>query len=189
MYGFSRIALSNYWLFRPLLDRKFEKVPSMNALIRTTTAPTMVAAGMKDNVLPGNASATVNFRLLPGDTIADVKAHIRKTVANDAVRISDYGNFNTEASNVASAAAPEFVQLSRTVQEIFPSAVVAPGLMIGASDSRHMQSLSPNVFKFTPLQASPEDLTRFHGTNERVSVTAYSEMIRFYHQLAKNTAQ
>lgn len=189
MEGFNRIALSNYWLFRPMLDRKLEKVPSMNALMRTTTAPTMVSAGMKDNVLPGHASATVNFRLLPGDTIADVKEHIRKTVANDAVRISDYGDFNTEASNVASPAAPEFAHLSKTVQEIFPGVVVAPGLMIGASDSRHMQSLSPNVFKFTPLQANPEDLTRFHGTNERVAVTAYSEMIRFYHQLAKNTAQ
>lgn len=189
MDGFNRIALSNYWLFRPMLDRKLEKIPSMNALMRTTTAPTMVSAGMKDNVLPGNASATVNFRLLPGDTIADVKEHIRKTVANDVVRVSEYGNFNIEASNVASTAAPEFAHLSRTVQEIFPGVVVAPALMIGATDSRHMRSLSPNVFKFTPLQASPEDLTRFHGTNERVSVAAYAEMIRFYHQLAKNTAQ
>jgi carboxypeptidase PM20D1 len=189
MDGFNRIALSNYWLFRPMLDRKLEKIPSMNALMRTTTAPTMVSAGNKDNVLPGTASATVNFRLLPGDTIADVKAHIQKTVANDAVRVSEYGNFNIEASNVASTAAPEFAHLSRTVQEIFPGVVVAPALMIGATDSRHMRSLSSNVFKFTPLQASPEDLTRFHGTNERISVAAYAGMIRFYHQLAKNTAQ
>src|SRR3954469_1567716 len=68
MKGFNRVILSNLWLFKPLLLREFEKTGPSEATIRTTTALTIFNAGDKDNVLPGNAEATVNFRLMPGDT-------------------------------------------------------------------------------------------------------------------------
>ena len=72
MHGFGRIALSNLWLFGPLVQRQLEAGASTNAMLRTTTALTIAQAGNKDNVLPGRAEATVNFRLLPGDSQASV---------------------------------------------------------------------------------------------------------------------
>ena len=68
MSGFNRVVLSNLWLFKPLLLREFAKSGPTEAMVRTTTALTIFNAGDKDNVLPGNAEATVNFRLIPGDT-------------------------------------------------------------------------------------------------------------------------
>ncbi|MGO4378837.1 M20 family peptidase [Pseudoduganella sp. RAF19] len=187
MSGFNRVALSNFWLFSPVLERVMVKTPSVNALMRTTTALTMVNAGVKDNVLPGSASATVNFRLLPGDTLTDVKDHMRKVIGNDAIRISDATTYNAEASHVASVDGVAYGIVNRTVREVFPDAVVAPGLMVAATDSRHFEAVSDNILKFGPVRATSEDLPRFHGTNERMSVKNYGDMIRFYHQLARNS--
>jgi carboxypeptidase PM20D1 len=59
--------------------------------------------------------------------------------------------------------------------------------MVAATDSRHFGEVSDNILKFSPVRARPEDLPRFHGTNERMSVKNYADMIRFYHQLARNS--
>ncbi|WP_426340242.1 M20 family peptidase [Pseudoduganella sp. S-14] len=188
MSGMNRVALSNFWLFKPMLERMLAKTPSTNALIRTTTALTIVNAGVKDNVLPGTASATVNFRLLPGDTLAAVEQHMRKAIGNDRIRITPEGDFNTEASRVARQDGAPFAAVNRTIRQVFPDVVVTPGLMIGATDSRYFDGMSDSVLKFGPVRAHPEDLPRFHGTNERMSVKGYADMIRFYHQLLKNSA-
>jgi len=188
MGGVNRVVLSNFWLFSPLLERMLVKTPSVNALTRTTTALTVVNAGMKDNVLPGTASATVNFRLLPGDTLAQVKEHVRSAIGNDAIRISDAVSSNTEASRVARQDGTGYAAVNRTIREVFADVVVAPGLMVGATDSRYFDKMSDSVLKFGPVRATPEDLPRFHGTNERMSVKGYADMIRFYHQLLKNSS-
>jgi len=188
MGGLNRVVLSNFWLFSPLLERTLVKSPGINALMRTTTALTIVNAGVKDNVLPGTASATVNFRLLPGDTLAGVQQHMQSVIGNDRIRISPDGSSNSEASRVARQDGAGYATVNRTVREVFPDAVVAPGLMIGATDSRYFDQMSDSVLKFGPVRAGPEDLPRFHGTNERMSVKGYADMIRFYHQLLKNSA-
>lgn len=188
MTGMNRVALSNFWLFKPMLERMLTRTPSVNALVRTTTALTIVNAGVKDNVLPGAASATVNFRLLPGDKLAGVEQHMHQVIGNDKIRISPDGDFNTEASRVARLDSAAFTAVNRTIRQVFPDVVVAPGLMIGATDSRYFDGMSDSVLKFGPVRAHPEDLPRFHGTNERMSVKGYADMIRFYHQLLKNSA-
>jgi carboxypeptidase PM20D1 len=81
MSGFSRVALSNLWLFGPVVQKQLEGASSTNAMLRTTTALTIVNAGNKENVLPGRAEATVNFRLLPGDTQEGVLEHMHSKVA------------------------------------------------------------------------------------------------------------
>jgi carboxypeptidase PM20D1 len=185
MGGVNRVVLSNLWLFAPLLERQLAQTPSTNALLRTTTALTVVHAGNKENVLPGNAKALVNFRLRPGDSVAGVLAHARNVVADDAISLSVEPGAS-EPSPVSPSAAPQFALLARTAREVFPGAIVAPALVLGATDARHYAALSENVYRFSPVRAGPSDLARFHGTNERISVSNYAEMIRFYHQLLKN---
>jgi carboxypeptidase PM20D1 len=82
-----RIALANLWLLRPLVARGLTGDPSSAALVRTTTALTIVDAGQKDNVLPGRARAVVNFRLLPGDTVAGTIARAREIVGDPRVEL------------------------------------------------------------------------------------------------------
>jgi len=182
MSGFNRVVLSNLWLFKPLLLREFEKSGPTEATVRTTTALTIFNAGDKDNVLPGNAEAVVNFRLLPGDTQASVTEHVRKTVANAKIEIKPYPG-NTDPPPVTGTASASYRALNTTIREVFPDSLVAPGLMVAATDSRHYAGVTDNIFRFSPVRANAEDLKRFHGTNERLSIANYADMIRFYRRL------
>lgn len=185
--GLNRYALTNRWLLEPLLQRQLERGASTNALLRTTTALTIFNAGNKDNVLPGQAEAVVNFRLLPGDSQAKVLEHVRQTIANPAIEIQPLAGAS-EPSRVSSTASEGYRAIERTVRETMPGTVVAPGLMLGATDARHFEPFSKNVYRFSPVRAKPEDLARFHGTNERISTANLAELIRFYHRLIQQSA-
>mgnify|MGYP003693879807 CR=1 FL=1 len=77
--------------------------------------------------------------------------------------------------------------LNRTIREVFPDVIVAPGLMVAATDSRHYTGITDKIFRFSPVRANSDDLKRFHGTNERLSVEGYADMIRFYRRLIENS--
>jgi carboxypeptidase PM20D1 len=187
MRGFNRVVLSNLWLFKPLLLREFEKRGPTEAMTRTTTALTIFNAGDKDNVLPGNAAASVNFRLMPGDSQASVTDHVRRTINDDRISIEPFAG-NAEPTPITNIASPSYQALNRTIREIFPDVVVAPGLMLAGTDSRHYTGVADNIFRFSPVHANSDDLKRFHGTNERLSIEGYADMIRFYRRLLENAA-
>jgi len=187
MSGMNRVFLSNMWLFKPVIEQQLKKVASTNATLRTTTALTVFNAGNADNVLPGRAKATVNFRLLPGDTSDALIAHVGEVVRNPAITIEKVPGFS-EASKVAATDAAGFRLINKTLRQLHPDVIVAPGLMIAATDSRYFDGIADNVYKFSPVRAKPEDLKRFHGTNERISTANYVELIQFYHQLISNSA-
>jgi carboxypeptidase PM20D1 len=184
MSGFQRVALSNLWLFGPLVQAQLEKGASTNAMLRTTTALTIVNAGNKDNVIPGEAQATVNFRLLPGDTTQSVMQHVRSKTGERFELMALPGA--ADPSPVSPTESASYQMLHRTVRAVFPGALVAPGLMIAATDSRHFAAVSDHVYRFSPVRAKPEDLARFHGTNERIAESNLGELVRFYHQLLRN---
>lgn len=192
MSGFSRVALSNLWLFGPLVQKQLEAGASTNAMLRTTTALTIVNAGNKDNVLPGRAEATVNFRLLPGDSkeqvMERVKAQVTQATGSDKFELFALPGA-VDASKVAPTDSAQYRLINRTIREVFPGTLVAPGLMIAATDSIHFGEISDHIFKFSPVRAKPEDLPRFHGTNERIASANLTELIRFYHRLLTLGAQ
>ncbi|MES2948399.1 MAG: M20 family peptidase [Pseudomonadota bacterium] len=193
MGGFSRVALSNLWLFGPVVQKQLEGAASTNAMLRTTTALTIVNAGNKENVLPGRAEATVNFRLLPGDTKEQVLDHVRNQITQAVGGADKFELFAlpgaVDASKVAPTDSAQYKTLNKTVREIFPDALVAPGLMVAATDSIHYSDISDHIFKFSPVRANAEDLKRFHGTNERLATKNYADAIRFYHRLLSETAK
>lgn len=187
MSGFGRVALSNLWLFGPVVRKQLEAGASTSAMLHTTTALTIVSAGNKENVLPGRAEATVNFRLLPGDTRDSVMAHVKQTVANERVELKMLPGA-TEPSKVAPTASASYRLVERTVRELFPGTIVAPGLMIGGTDSQHFEIVADHIYKFSPVRAKAEDLPRFHGTNERITTANLADLIRFYHRLVSQAA-
>jgi carboxypeptidase PM20D1 len=136
--------------------------------------------------LPGRANATVNFRVLPGETSDAVVEHVTQAMANPAIKIEKAAGFS-EPSKVAATDAPGFQLVAKTLRQLHPDVIVAPGLMVGGTDSRWFDGVADNVYKFSPVRAKPEDLKRFHGTNERISIANYVELIQFYHQLIGNT--
>lgn len=184
-----KLVFANLWLFRPLVERQLSSSPGTNASIRTTTAVTMIAGGVKDNVLPGRASAVVNFRILPGESIENVITHARNVIDDPRVRIERYGNDFDEPSGVSDVNSDEFKVINETIRQVFPNTVVAPALVVGATDSKHYARLTKNVYRFLPYQFNDEDISRLHGKNERLSVKTYLQGVRFYYQLINNTAR
>ena len=188
MSGFSRVALSNLWLLGPIVQKQLEAGAGTNAMMRTTTALTVVSAGSKDNVLPGQAEATVNFRLLPGDSIASITEHVKRAAGSERFELTALPGA-AEPSKVTPTDSESYRLINRTVRELFPGTVVAPGLMIGGTDSRHFADVADHIYKFSPVRAKPEDLARFHGTDERISTANLAELIRFYHRLLEQGAK
>ncbi|MCI0411931.1 M20 family peptidase [bacterium] len=184
----SRFFVVNRWLFNPLLVFGFSKLRAGNAMVRTTTAVTMFNGGVKENVLPSHATATVNFRIRPGETVKDVTNHIRKTIANEKIKISERPNA-MNPSPVSSLEAQQFEMLHRTIKQLYPSVIVVPGVVIGATDARHYTRICNNVYRFSPYRVTMEDFRGVHGTDERIQVQNYLDMIRFYVQFLHNAAQ
>jgi carboxypeptidase PM20D1 len=184
----ARLALANEWLFAPLLIRQLAASPVTNALIRTTTAPTIVQGGVKENVLPSEATAVVNFRLAPGDTVAAVKRHVEQTVADPDVAIADYSGPGAEATPVADADGPGYRMITQAIHAVAPQAMVAPGLVVTGTDSKHYSRVSAAAYRFTPMRLTTTDIGRIHGTDERIAVANYGELISFYVALVRAAA-
>lgn len=183
-----RAVFANLWLTRPLVVRTLAAAPGSNAMIRTTTAPTIFQAGTKENVLPSRARAVVNFRILPGDSVAGVVAHVRRVVGDTAVRVRAMEGFSSEPSPVSRTDDETYRLLERSIRQAAPDALVAPYLVVGGTDARHYHALSDHVYRFLPLRMTSEDLGRMHGTDERVAVADYLAAIGFFRQLLLNTA-
>ena len=90
---------------------------------------------------------------------------------------------------MSSASAPAYQLLERTVREIFPGVLVAPGLVVAGTDSRHFEGIADQVYRFMPVRFTPQDLPRVHGTDERIAITQLTEMVRFYHRLVQQAAR
>jgi carboxypeptidase PM20D1 len=176
----SKLALSNLWALRPIVKAQLGGSETLGAAIRTTTAITMFNAGVKDNVVPAMATATVNFRVLPGDTTDDVLAHVKSAIADDRVVTSAQEGSRTEPSKVSRADSRGFGLLARTVREIFPGTVVAPSLVLGATDGRFYAKVADDVYRFVPFRFSPSDISRIHGKDERLAVAGLADGARFY---------
>jgi carboxypeptidase PM20D1 len=180
-----KAVISNRWLLEPVLVGQLGKGGATNAMVRTTTAATIISGGTKDNVLPSEAKATVNFRILPGSTIQDVVDHVTEVVADPAISIAvKQGN---EPSQVSDPSSESYGQIHKTISEVLPDVIVAPGLMLAGSDSKHYEQLAENNYRFIPMRFGPDDLGRVHGTNERIMIDNYGEIIQFYIRLMENT--
>jgi carboxypeptidase PM20D1 len=182
-----RMAFANTWLFGPLIRRQLAAAPSTDAALRTTTAPTMLEGSPKDNVLPIRAHGVINFRILPGETVETVTDRVRRTIDDPRVALSVHG-FGSDPSPVSPSDDATFALLHRTIREVFPDVLVAPYLVLGATDARHYAGLGEHVYRFLPVRADSEDLSRIHGTDERVSIRDHAEGIRFFRRLILNFA-
>ena len=181
-----RLALANLWLFGGMVEERLGYIPHTNAALRTTTAPTMFHAGVKENVLPQTARAVVNFRIHPDDSVQDVLDYVRETIVNDDIEIRVMEGAR-EPSPITPTSSESFQAMKHTIHEIFPGIPVAPSMFLAATDARHFPEVTENLFRFRPIRARPDDAGRIHGTDERIGIENFGEMIAFYIRMMKNT--
>ena len=183
----ARVAFANLWLTEPLILRQLTGATATAASVRTSTAPTIFHAGTKDNVLPQTARASVNHRILPGDTVAGVVARDRATIGDPKIEVSARLGAR-EPTQVSPTDGPAFAALQRAIVRAYPDAIVAPGLTVAGTDSRNYGELTPAVFRFSPMVVKPTDLSRIHGTDERMPVADYLRAIAFYEAMLEEAA-
>ncbi len=178
-----RVVFANRWLFNPLLESILSGAPSTDAMLRTTTAPTMLSGSSKENVLAAEATATVNFRLHPRDTVDDVIAHVRAVVDDEGIEIRVNDGFATPASPVSSTDTTGYRDIEGSIRAAFGPLATVPGLTIAATDARHYATAADAAYRINPFKITSDDLLRFHGINERLSIENLERGINFYGSL------
>lgn len=184
----TKLAVSNLWLFGPLVERQLSAKPSGDALLRTTIAPTMIQGGVSATVLPTQATAKLNLRLLPGDTVESAVNHLRDSIDDPRVSLSPL-DVPREASPVSPIDTDPFRTLQTTIHQVFPDVVVAPFVLVGGTDTVHYTDLCEHIYRFIPARLSDRDTKRFHGVDERIAIENYFEILQFFHQFIKNASR
>ena len=180
---FEKMQLSNLWLFEKWVLHNMTQNRSSNALVRTTLVPTVVNSGVRDNVIPTFATAMVNSRILPGETPNSVKSYVEKIVNDTNVKISIYPNYETMPSTTTEINSAAFKRVESAIHAVVKDVVVAPMLMVGATDSRNYRTLSDGVINFTPLT----DAKGYHGIDERMLISDYEKCFNYYTFLIKGS--
>ena len=181
-----QFVIANNWLFKRVLVNQLSKSAQMNAMLRTTHAATMINGGIKDNILPSLATAKINLRLLPGDTIESAIAYINKVVDDPRVEVKvDEENGGWEASKVSAIDTPAYLSLELVARQMFNNVTVAPLVFPAATDSRHYQPICDNIFKFSPITLAGDELSGMHGINERISQKSLVGLVAFYMRIMR----
>jgi carboxypeptidase PM20D1 len=181
----NKMAFANQWLFEKLIIQKYQATNTGNALVTSTSAATLLQSGMKENVIPMIAKATINFRLLPGDDDKTVRDYLKNTIADDRIEISMSKDFSP-ATSISPTNNKAYQDISKTIKEVFHNTIVAPSLMIAATDQKHYTGISENRYRFLPVQLNATALKGIHGINEKVGIDNYQLIIQFYEQLIQN---
>lgn len=174
------IPLLNPWLFKPLIVMLCNHIPSMNALVRTTLAITMVEGSSATNIIANSASAVANIRTLPGESTEKIVERVKRTVADDKIEISVIDD--SIRSRVSPIHGEGFEILEKTIRQVF-AAVPTPYLMTGGSDALYYEAICDHVYRFTPALMNVSELQRMHNVDERFSLENLGKAIDFYQAL------
>lgn len=176
--GLKKFILKNINIFFPIFKNKLAKDSMLNAMLRTTFAFTMCKGSDAPNVIPQEASAVVNVRILPGDTIEEVIEHIKKV--NTGIDFSMEKLMGENPAPLSSCKSQAFEALKKTILKTFPSALIMPYLMVGATDARHYRTLSSNIYRFSAMLLAKDEIDTIHAANEKISLTNLQKLMDFY---------
>lgn len=181
-----RLVTCNMPLLRPLLLEVCKQIPFAACLVRTTTAVTMAQGSPAANVLPQRASATVNFRAMPGTTKDDLVKHIRSVVKNDNLEINVLNA--KEASTFSPTDSRSFKIIGDLCKSLVPNSIVAPYLVMGGTDAYHYEPICKNIYRYAPFVVDLELLRCTHGTNERLPIDCMEKALIFFKNYIKRAS-
>ena len=182
-----RMAVANEWLFEPLLVRQLAATPAGAAMLHTTIAPTMLRGSPKENVLPQDAAAWINYRIAPGTTSAEVIARARHATDGLDVQI-DWTRPPYEAPPVSSATSRGYGIIASLAAD-GGRTPVAPGLVTATTDSRAFAGIAEDIYRFQPIVASIREFEMIHGTDEHLTLENLQRLTDFYSRLIATAAR
>ena len=165
-----------------------EANPTWNSMLRDSIAPTMLRAGIRSNVVPSEARATLNIRLLPGDSIEALVEELKKLVSDPQIRF--------EVERAARPPAPPssieselYRSIERTTAEVFPGAIVMPLMSTGATDSAQLRLRNVQAYGLLPFPLTDEDDRRMHADDERIPLGALRKGIEYLYRVVEQFAR
>lgn len=178
-----KFAMANRFAFGWMMEGISQDDVMFNALIRTTTAPTMLNGSIKENVMPTEASVVFNFRIHPSNSAKELGDHIENVLEGiDGLDIEFLRDgIWSEPSPVASVDGTPYRNLASVASNVGGGVPVIPGMVVGATDARFAALVAnDNIFRFVPAFYTPEDIGRYHGLNERLSLENLERMMTGY---------
>jgi len=164
-----------------------EANPLWNSMLRDTIAPTMLSAGVRANVIPSEARANLNIRLLPGDTIDVLVAELAKLVSDPQIRF--------EVQPDAGLAAPPsslendfYATITKAASQEFSGAPVLPFMSAGATDSAQLRLHSVQSYGLSPFPMADEDSRRMHADDERIPLASFDKGVDFISRIVAEFA-
>jgi len=144
--------------------------PVFDAVLRTGISATVVNGGIRSNVIPTEATALLNIRTLPGESIDTVVARLRTAIDDSRVdvAITDRGDDAPESDFTS----PMFAAIAETVKELAPEMVTVPYMSTGATDSARLRQLGMQAFGVLPFPMDQSDEDRMHGNDERIPLAS-----------------
>jgi carboxypeptidase PM20D1 len=173
-----KLVLKNQWLFKPLIMKFLSISGETNAFIRTTTAATMAEGSNLINVMPKHAKAWLSIRLMPGDTSDEVVKRLSKITKKYDVTVKAI--YSIEASPISQTDCESYKLVKDTILAVFKDCAVSQYIMPAATDSRHFCNITPNVYRFSPLIMTKEELASIHKENERIPVQTLDKCVEFF---------
>ncbi len=151
----------------PEFAARFFRIPSNRGRVRNTLSITMLEGSNKLNVIPAQASATFDMRLLPGEDPEAAVADLARVVANPAIKFTHGGPPSFGSSPVTH---PLFDAVRTVAAELSPGSVVAPVMLTASTDCGWFRSRGMPCYGFVPFALTAADATTIHGNNERISI-------------------
>jgi carboxypeptidase PM20D1 len=182
-----RMAVANEWLFEPLLVRQIAATAAGAATLHTTIAPTMLRGSPKENVLPQDAAAWINYRIAPGTTSQEVLERARRATDGLDVQV-EWVRPPYEAPPVSSATSRGY-QIVAALAADGGRTPVAPGLVTATTDSRSFAAMAEDVYRFQPIVASIREFEMIHGTDEHLTLDNLQRLTDFYTRLIGTAAR
>ncbi len=177
-----RPLLTNAERLSAVLPRVLTKVgPEAASMVRTSIAVTQLSGSPAQNVIASSATATVNLRIAPGDSVESSIAHVRKAIGDPDMTI-DVLDAN-EPSPISRIDDAGYAVMESTIAEVFPEAIVTPYLMMAATDARFYTRVCERVFRFSPFLMSKPQRESIHSYDERIGVDDFIRGIGWYRLL------
>ncbi len=148
--------------------------PLWNSMLRDSIAPTILTAGVRANVIPSEARANLNIRLLPGHTIDTLLADLAKLVNDPQVRFEVQPDAGL-AAPPSSLESDFYATIAKAAAQEFPNAPVLPFMSAGATDSAQLRLHNVQAYGVMPFPLTDEDFRRMHGDDERLPLASFDK--------------
>ncbi len=155
-----------------------------NALVRTTVAVTRLEGSAASNVLATRVLAHLNIRIALGETVGSTVERLRRVIGDPSVELRVLPG-GADPSPVSRVDDDAYATVAAAAKAAYPDAVVAPYLMVQASDSRHFAEICDSVYRFMPFDVTREELAALHAADERISIAALHRGAGFVRHLLR----